>query len=33
MTKRIILSAIATAVLLAGCTSDPYTGQQKVSNT
>ena len=30
--KRIALTA-AAALLIAGCTTDPYTGQQKVSNT
>ena len=30
--KRIVLAA-AAAALVAGCTTDPYTGQQKVSNT
>ena len=30
--KKIVLGA-AAAVFLAGCTTDPYTGQQKVSNT
>ena len=29
---RIIAGALAGA-LLAGCTTDPYTGEQKVSNT
>lgn len=30
--KKIVLGAVAAA-FLAGCTTDPYTGQQKVSNT
>ena len=30
--KRIVLAA-AAAAFVAGCTTDPYTGQQKVSNT
>jgi len=30
--KKIVLG-VAAAVFLAGCTTDPYTGQQKVSNT
>lgn len=30
--KKIVLGAVAVA-FLAGCTTDPYTGQQKVSNT
>src|SRR5690554_5219060 len=29
--KKIVL-ALTGAVFLAGCTTDPYTGQQKVSN-
>ena len=29
--KKIVL-AFAGAAFLAGCTTDPYTGQQKVSN-
>lgn len=32
MMKQIVAAAVAGA-LLAGCTTDPYTGQQKVSNT
>jgi len=32
MMKHIVAAAVAGA-LLAGCTTDPYTGQQKVSNT
>ena len=28
-----IFAAIAATVILAGCTTDPYTGQTKVSNT
>ena len=31
--KTKIIAAIAAAALLAACTTDPYTGQQKVSNT
>lgn len=27
------LAAVLTALMLSACTSDPYTGQQKVSNT
>ena len=30
--KKIVLG-VAAATFLAGCTTDPYTGQQKVSNT
>ncbi len=30
--KKIVLG-VAAAAFLAGCTTDPYTGQQKVSNT
>ncbi|MDR0254057.1 MAG: cell envelope biogenesis protein OmpA, partial [Brucellaceae bacterium] len=32
MLKKIALAATA-ATFLAGCTTDPYTGEQKVSNT
>lgn len=32
MLKKLTIAAIATT-FLAGCTSDPYTGEQKVSNT
>ncbi|HEV7252402.1 MAG TPA: OmpA family protein [Mesorhizobium sp.] len=28
-----IVAGFAAAMMLAGCTTDPYTGQQKVSNT
>jgi outer membrane protein OmpA-like peptidoglycan-associated protein len=31
--KTKIVAAVAAAALLAACTTDPYTGQQKVSNT
>ncbi|TIM71133.1 MAG: cell envelope biogenesis protein OmpA, partial [Mesorhizobium sp.] len=32
--KKTVLVAVATAVLVSACTTtDPYTGQQKVSNT
>ena len=31
--KKIVLSVVATAVLASACTTDPYTGEQKVSNT
>ncbi|MBB3936105.1 OmpA family protein [Aureimonas phyllosphaerae] len=31
--KKLILAAVASASLLAGCTTDPYTGEQKISNT
>jgi outer membrane protein OmpA-like peptidoglycan-associated protein len=31
--KTKITAAVAAAALLAACTTDPYTGQQKVSNT
>ena len=31
--KTKIIAAMAAAALLAACTTDPYTGQQKVSNT
>jgi outer membrane protein OmpA-like peptidoglycan-associated protein len=30
---RIILPALAALALLAGCTTDPYTGESKLSNT
>ena len=30
---RKFLIVFSTAVVLAGCTTDPYTGQQKISNT
>lgn len=32
MRKTVIIASVA-AIALAGCTTDPYTGQQKVSNT
>ena len=32
MMKKVVIGA-AAAVFLAGCTTDPYTGQQKLSNT
>jgi outer membrane protein OmpA-like peptidoglycan-associated protein len=31
--KKTIIAALAGAVLVGGCTTDPYTGEQKVSNT
>jgi outer membrane protein OmpA-like peptidoglycan-associated protein len=31
--KKTVLAIVATAVLMSACTTDPYTGQQKVSNT
>jgi outer membrane protein OmpA-like peptidoglycan-associated protein len=31
--KKTVLAIVATAVLVSACTTDPYTGQQKVSNT
>lgn len=31
--KKTILAVTATAFLAAACTTDPYTGEQKVSNT
>lgn len=31
--KNRLMVAIAAAVILAGCTTDPFTGQQRVSNT
>ena len=31
--KKITLAALAAALAVAACTTDPYTGQQKVSNT
>jgi outer membrane protein OmpA-like peptidoglycan-associated protein len=31
--KKTLLAVTATAFLVSGCTTDPYTGQQKVSNT
>ncbi|WP_279482831.1 OmpA family protein [Aureimonas sp. SK2] len=31
--KKLVLVAVASAGLLAGCTTDPYTGEQKISNT
>lgn len=30
---KTIVASLAAAMLLAGCTTDPYTGRQKVSNT
>lgn len=31
--KKTVLAIVATAVLMSACTTDPYTGEQKVSNT
>lgn len=31
--KKTVLAMVATAVLVSACTTDPYTGEQKVSNT
>jgi outer membrane protein OmpA-like peptidoglycan-associated protein len=31
--KKTVLAVTAVAFAVAGCTTDPYTGQQKVSNT
>ena len=31
--KKTVLSLVAVAVLASACTTDPYTGEQKVSNT
>jgi outer membrane protein OmpA-like peptidoglycan-associated protein len=31
--KRTLLAVTATAFLVSACTTDPYTGEQKVSNT
>jgi outer membrane protein OmpA-like peptidoglycan-associated protein len=31
--KKTVLAVTATAFLVSACTTDPYTGQQKVSNT
>jgi outer membrane protein OmpA-like peptidoglycan-associated protein len=31
--KKTVLAVVATAVLVSACTTDPYTGEQKVSNT
>ena len=31
--KKTLIAAAASLVLLAGCSSDPFTGQSKVSNT
>lgn len=31
--KKTILAAVAAAMLLSACTTDPFTGEQKVSNT
>ncbi|KQZ13208.1 MULTISPECIES: OmpA family protein [unclassified Mesorhizobium] len=31
--KKTVLAIVATAVLVSACTTDPYTGEQKVSNT
>lgn len=31
--KKTVLAVVATAFLASACTTDPYTGEQKVSNT
>jgi outer membrane protein OmpA-like peptidoglycan-associated protein len=31
--KKTVLAVVATAVLVSACTTDPYTGEQKISNT
>ena len=31
--KKAVLAVMATSFLVAACTTDPYTGEQKVSNT
>lgn len=31
--KRELIAAVAAAAMLGACTTDPYTGEQKVSNT
>lgn len=31
--KKTVIAAVAMAVFVGGCTTDPYTGEQKVSNT
>jgi len=31
--KKTILAAVASALLLSACTTDPFTGEQKMSNT
>ncbi len=31
--KKSILAVVAAAMLLSACTTDPFTGEQKVSNT
>ncbi|MGB3897974.1 MAG: cell envelope biogenesis protein OmpA, partial [Mesorhizobium sp.] len=31
--KKTVLAATAAAFLVSACTTDPYTGEQKVSNT
>ena len=31
--KKTILAVVATAFLVSACTTDPYTGEQKISNT
>lgn len=31
--KKTVLAVVATAFLVSACTTDPYTGQQKMSNT
>ncbi|PYE89920.1 OmpA family protein [Phyllobacterium leguminum] len=33
MTKKLIIAGLVAATFLAGCTTDPYTGEQKISNT
>ena len=31
--KSKIITGVAAAIVLAGCTTDPYTGEQRLSNT
>ncbi|WP_315919799.1 OmpA family protein [Mesorhizobium sp. SP-1A] len=31
--KKIVIVAVAMSVLVGACTTDPYTGEQKISNT
>ncbi|GGA81881.1 porin [Brucella endophytica] len=33
MIKKLTITAVAVTTLLAGCTTDPYTGEQKMSKT
>ena len=31
--KKTVIAAVAASMFVAGCTTDPYTGEQKISNT